>query len=392
MSRLIAILLLLGLSLVSACGDEVGDNFYDFVDRADRNPPPVGGIIGDGLLVDIGGQDFLFNISLRVIGEVFLLLRVRFENFELSPDGQSALVDGAFYFPEDGPNASPLAVFEDTVINSRGVMELDLGYVRIEPARSPIKDTAVEVDFRLQAIIVNPTTMCGLIDDDTSAVFQPIQIRLRGVTFGAQLYGEGGAQPENVPVECPPGYVVDPSAPVDGSGEGSGGEGSGDLIPPDVDLGPGTPADITGRFWLQVNINGVLPLDLMAYMRTRTEGDNQFVDGALYLPRSGFELPAVGSFSSPVGEDGLFVASVRGLRVQTSIVVEGDIVMLASIKDTDFWCGVAGGEIFAPPLGELFDTTFAAVRFPEEQGQQPFPQGFRPDNAAPSCEERVVVP
>jgi hypothetical protein len=392
MSRLIAVLLMLAVSLLPACGDEVGDNFYNFVERSDRNPPPVGGIIGEGLLVDIGGNDFLFNISLRVIGEVFLLLRVRFENFELAPDGQSALVDGAFYFPEDGPDAAPLAVFEDTVINSRGVMELDLGYVRIEPARSPIKDTAVEVDFRLQAIIVNPTTLCGLIDDDTSAVFQPIQIRLRGVTFGAQLYGEGGVQPENVPVECPPGYVVEPGEPDDGSGEGSGTEGSGDLTPPDVDLGPGTPADITGRFWLQVNINGVLPLDLMAYTRTRMEGERMFVDGALYLPRSGFELPAVGSFTSPVDENGIFVASVRGLRVQTSIVVEGDIVMLASIKDTDFWCGAAGGEIFSPPLGELFDTTFAAVRFPDDQGPQPFPQGFRPDNAAPSCAARVIEP
>lgn len=391
MSRLIAFLLLFGVSLLSACGDEIGDNFYDFVDRADRNPPPVGGIIGEGLLVDIGGKDFLFNISLRVIGEVFLLLRVRFENFELAPDGQSALVDGGFYFPEDGLDAAPLAVFEDTVINSRGVMELDLGYVRIEPARSPIKDTAVEVDFRLQAVIVNPTTICGLIDDETSAVFQPIQIRLRGVTFGAQLYGDDGLQPENVPVECPPGYVVDPTEPDEGSNEGSG-EGSGDLTPPDVDLGPGTPADITGRFWLQVNINGVLPLDLLAYLRTRTEGERLFVDGALYLPRAGFELPAVGSFSSPVSEDGLFVASVRGLRVQTSILVEGDIVMLVSIKDVDFWCGAAGGEIFAPPLGELFDTTFAAVRFPDEQGPQPFPLGFRPDNAAPSCATRVVEP
>lgn len=117
-----------------------------------------------------------------------------------------------------------------------------------------------------------------------------------------------------------------------------------------------------------------------------------FVDGALYLPRAGFELPAVGSFSSPVNEDGLFIASVRGLRVQTAILVEGDIVMLASIKDADFWCGAAGGEIFAPPLGELFDTTFAAVRFPDDQGPQPFPQGFRPDNAAPSCAARVVEP
>lgn len=391
MSRLIALLLLVGLTFLPACGDEIGDNFYDFVDRSDRSAPPVGGIVGEGLLVDIGGQDFLFNISLRVIGEVFLLLRVRFENFELAPDGQSALVDGGFYFPEDGADAIPLAVFEDTVINSRGVMELDLGYVRIEPERSPIKDTAVEVDFRLQAVIVNPTTMCGLIDDDTSAVFQPIQIQLRGVTFGAQLYGEGGVQPENVATECPPGYVIDPTDPGEGSNEGSG-EGSGDLIPPDVDLGPGTPADITGRFWLQVNINGVLPLDLLAYTRTRMDGDEMFVDGAMYLPRAGFELPAVGSFTSPVDENGIFVASVRGLRVQTSIVVEGDIVMLASIKDADFWCGAAGGEIFSPPLGELFDTTFAAIRFPDDAGQQPFPQGYRPDNAAPSCAGRVAEP
>jgi hypothetical protein len=58
---------------VACGGDEVGDAFFDFVDRADREPPPPTGLVGTGVLTDIRG-DYLFNISLRVIGEIFLPL------------------------------------------------------------------------------------------------------------------------------------------------------------------------------------------------------------------------------------------------------------------------------------------------------------------------------
>ncbi len=377
-------------AVLGACGDEVGDSFFNFVDRADREPPVVEEIGGQGVLMDVRGE-YLFNISLRVIGEVFLPLKVRFDEWELTEpaDGSPAfaVVSGGFYFPDDGPDAAPLAAFQDTVLDASGRMELDLGYVRIEPERSPIKDTAVEVDFKLQVVVLSETEMCGVIDDEESAVYQPIQIFLRGVNFAAERYGADGTEPVDVPTECPVGF-----GGVEGSGEGSGeepddgsGEGSGEPITiPDVDIGEGVRADISGRYWLQVNINGAIPLDLLAYTRIREEGDTTYVDGSLYLPRNGLERPPVGSFTSEVDENGRFIATVRNLRVVTTITVEANIAMLASIKSADLWCGAAGGEVFSPPIGELLDTTFAAVRYDTDE-QPPFETGFRPDSALARC-------
>jgi hypothetical protein len=385
---LAAWILLLLLHPVPGCGDPVADDFFAFVARADRSPPPVTGLTGGGQLVDITGS-YLFNISLRVIGEVFLELRVQFDTWALEPGGERALTSGGFYFPEDPMGSEPIARFEGTVIDSEGRMVLDLGFVRLEPDRSPIRDTAVETSFKLSAVVVDRDTICGLIDDDESEVLQPIQIRLRGVTFSALRYGEDGVQPQDVPTSCPPGFVAEP-------GGGGGGivrppppEDPTEPLPrPDIPLGPGVVADISGRYWLRVNINNALPLDLLAYMEFEIdEEDGPVVWGAFFLPNYSLARGPAGTFRATVDENGEFLASVRGLQVITPLVtVLGDVAMLASIRSEDFWCGGAGGTIFEPPIGDLLETTtFGAIRFDDESLQPPFASGYRPEGTELRC-------
>ena len=69
------------------------------------------------------------------------------------------------------------------------------GFVRIEADRSPIEDTAVEVEFILDVIVLDEATMCGQVTDPDSVTFLPIVLELWH-TFGAEAYDATGRRPQ----------------------------------------------------------------------------------------------------------------------------------------------------------------------------------------------------
>ena len=383
-------------SLVVACGAETPeDTYWDFIDRADRSPPPVEVPEGAGVLLDPTGR-YLFNIDLggTGLGDVLLPLTVTFEDFAYTDASETeATVSGAFRFPEDAPDAEPLATFEDVTINRFGQMALDVGFVRLEPERSPIEDTAVETQFILQTVIVSQAEMCGLVNDEESNVSQPIPIPLRGVTFGGLRYGDQGQQPVDVPTRCPaeigsPGTDAGMDAGTDaGMPDAGGGDDTGGstLEPPDVELEGGQRANISGTYWMSVGVaGGALALDFLVDVEYYASGEFASIDGALRLPDNERGTPAVATFSEPVDENGEFTVVVRDLRAQSSLgEVAADVALRGIILDEDTWCGVAGGEVFDPIPVFLDGTTFGAVRLPGDFPQPPVEEG--PANAISAC-------
>lgn len=387
--------LFVSFGALSACGSETPqDTYWDFIDRADRSPPPVEEPEGAGVLLDPTGR-YLFNIDLggTGLGDVLLPLTVTFEDFAYTDATETeATVSGAFGFPEDAPDAAPLASFEDVTIDRFGRMALDVGFVRLEPERSPIEDTAVETQFVLQTTIIDLTSMCGLVNDDESNVSQPIPIPLRGVTFGALRYGDQGQQPVDVPTRCPAeigtpttdaGMDVGSDA---GMSDAGGGDTGGDTLePPDVELEGGQRANITGTYWMSVGVaGGALALDFLAEVQYY-EGDAfASIDGTLRLPDRERGEAAVATFSEPVDENGEFTVIVRNLRAQSSLgEVAADVALRGIILDEDTWCGVAGGEVFDPIPVFLDGTTFGAVRLPDDFPAPPIETG--PENAINAC-------
>lgn len=363
-------LALIGLFALSACSTrDVGDEYYDFIDRADRTPAPFDPETDGGVFLDPSGR-WLFNIDLggSGLGEVDLQLTVTFEDFRYVDDSQTtATVDVVFRFPEDAPDAEPLARSEDALIGADGRLAVDIGFVRLEPERSPIEDTAVEVDFVLQAVIIDGTSMCGKITDDESQVYSPIQIKLKGVTFFAQKYGPEGQVPINLPKACPvpEGEEPDADAGVDtGADAADGDDGGGAIELPEGDLGVGQRADITGRHWMSVAVAGsTLALNFVVDANYFEDAESASVDGALRVTTRTEGTTAVAIFSAPVDENGEFTVVVPGLTAESTLgPVSADVALRAKIVDGDTFCGIAAGSVTSPLTLDLAGTTFGSVR------------------------------
>jgi len=391
-------------SVICACSsDAVGDYYFAFLDRADRTPAPLEVPPGAGVLVDVTG-DYLFNIDLggAGLGEVKLELKVTFDTFTLLTDEDSdgdagvpigAIVSGAFRFPDESNDTEPLTTFTDVEVDEFGRMELDLGFVRIEPQRSPIENTAVEVEFKLQVVILDEMRLCGVIDDDTSNVSQPIQILLRGVTFGAQRYESPSDIPTGVASGCPPDFGGEPEPEPDaGTDVGPDVEvdpdADGGLTPPDVDLGDGVRADISGAYWMSVGVaGGALSLNFYVdIIYSESDSGEAAVIGALRHTADDPGAPAIAVFTESVNSNGEFVALVPGLRVPSRLgVVEADVALLGIIRDADFWCGAGAGQVFRPIAIDLDGTRFGAVRLPADFER--VSTDATPEFARNSCDE-----
>jgi hypothetical protein len=392
----------------TACGQRSADDEFDsFLARANRTPTAVVRPDSPGVVVDLTGR-YLFNIDLggAGIGDVLLPLDFFFdevtffdEESEEYAAGVAALVDGSIRFPDDAEGATPIATFNQTEYRTDGTLAIDIGYVRLEPDRSPIQDTAVEVEFVLQALVLSTTEICGLVDDPDSAVAQPIQIPLRGVTFGAKRYGDDGAIPVRVPTECPAAVEVptDPDAdvglgddvgPVDppDGGETDAGPDPDDLIAPEPGR-TGQRADITGTWWMSVGVGGgSLNLDFLTEMTYHEDEQGAHVTGAMRITTFPASTPAAATFSVPVDEDGVFRIAVRGLRAPSRLgEVNADVALTGIIDDADFFCGIGAGRTFTPLRLNLEGSTFGAIRVPDGFGQPPFEAG--PEGAVNRCRD-----
>lgn len=374
-SRFLVGLGLLVALLAGGCGDP-GQPFDDFLARADRTPPELPSDGMTGVLTDIRG-DYLYNIALKPLGDVYLRLRVTFTQYDLDENGTGALVAGEFRFPDETLEDTPLASFE-TSLDSAGHMTIDVGHVRIEADRSPIEDTAVETDFSLDVTVLDTLNMCGAITDDESVVTQPIQLLLKGTTFGGERYGELGQIPVDVPVECPhvdngPEPDLDAGDVDDASDAGDLDAGDMGLQPPDVDLGTGQRADVSGRFWLKAALTGTtLALDLLVDITYHESENGASVDGSLRSVRADPGDPAIAQFSEPVDDNGEFSVVVMGLMTDSALgPVEADIALAGIIVDADTLCGEAAGFVTSPLNLNLRGTTFGAVRIPADSTEEP---------------------
>jgi hypothetical protein len=184
-----------------ACDRAPSEYYDDFLARADRRPPDLGDASVSGVLVDIGGREYLMNIALNPLGDVSLRLRILFTSYELDPGGTSATVAGEVRFEAETRADPPVTTFT-SVIDENGRMIVDTGHVFVPPERSPVQDTAVEVELRFVVFVLSERSLCGLIDDDQSRVVQPIELALKGTTFGATII-EDDVIPTDVPQACP---------------------------------------------------------------------------------------------------------------------------------------------------------------------------------------------
>jgi hypothetical protein len=371
------------------CGGEESvprATFYDFLGRADRTPLDVVEIEEPGVFTDIRGA-WLFNVDLRPLGDVQLELRVTVTEFEPAEVASAgARIAGEFHFPDDPIDAEPLTTWE-AEYGIDGRFAIRSGFVRIDADRSPIEDTAVEVEFILDVIVLDEQTACGQVTDPESITFLPIILELPGTTFGAERYDPTGPVPTGVPLRCPFTQAGPDAGPIDtpdagtpsdaGDADGSG-EG-GELQPPDIDLGGGQRADITGRFWFSTKIPTFpLGLNFIADVVYRESSQRASLDGTLRTDTSDPGAPAAGVFSTEVDEGGLFEVVIIGLVAEGSLTVEADVALLGQIVDEDTFCGAADGAVFAPLALSLTGTTFGAVRIADDATEAP-------DNAIDAC-------
>ena len=157
-----------------------------------------------GAFADIGDKEFLLNIALNPLGDLNLQLRLLITQFDVAPSGTEADVAGEFRFTDETLADPPAATFE-TTLGDDGQMVISTGHVVVPAERSPVMGTEVEVDFNLRTTVLDDSRLCGVIDDDESVVLQPIQLQLKGTTFGGTVVGPSGELPADVPEQCPTG-------------------------------------------------------------------------------------------------------------------------------------------------------------------------------------------
>lgn len=358
--------------LGAACGESAPERaFEEFLGRADRTPPELDERTGSGVFTDITGS-YLANIFIRPLGEVYLELRITFTDFELLADHEGAVVRGNFTFPDEAPDAPPLAEFESRY-SPDGTLEIRSGYVRIEPDRSPIEDTAVEVEFILDVVVLSEASLCGAITDPSSETVLPLALVLQGTTFGASRYGDDGAIPANVPSSCPAeaGPDADVGADVGVSDIGDVG-GDVPLAPPEVDLSPGVRADVTGRFWFAATIPGLpTQLGLIADITYHEDGESASIDGTL-RSRTDPAGPAAAVFSEPVDADGGFTAVIPDLSVSVgALAIDASLALTGILVSEDLFCGVGAGAVTSPLSLDLDGSTFGAIRMDDDAIEEP---------------------
>lgn len=365
--------------IVASCGKTEAEIAFDeYLARADRTPPELTESDALGVFEDITGS-YLASIFIRPLGEVYLDLRISFTEFELLADGTGALVTGNFTFPDEPADAPPLAEFE-SLYSVDGTLQIATGYVRIEPERSPIEDTAVEVEFILDIIVLEHSEFCGVITDTESATVLPLPLVLQGTTLGAKRYGDEGEVPVDIPVACPAGTTSEPDAGIDvgsdvGTDVGDVGtdvaEDSG-LVPPDVELDGGVRADVSGRFWFAASIPGLpTELGLIADITYHEDGETASMDGTL---RSTSDLagPAAGVFSVPVDEEGGFTVIIPQLLASIGpIALEAELALTGVIQSEDFFCGAGAGSVTSPLSLDLEGSTFGAIRLEDDAIEEP---------------------
>ena len=356
----------------AGCGESGAERAFDeFVGRADRTPHALDESTVTGVFQDITGS-YLANIFIRPLGEVYLELRITFTEFELLAEHEGAIVRGNFTFPDEPADAEPLAEFVSTFLPD-GTLEIRSGYVRIEPERSPIEDTAVEVEFILDVIVLGRSEFCGAISDPASETVLPLALVLQGTTFGAERYGDEGQVPVDVPTSCPGAEALEPDVGVPDGGVDIGDVGpDAGLAPPDVDLGPGTRADVTGRFWFAATIPGLpTELGLIADVVFREDGETASLDGTL-RSRTDPAGPAAAVFSEPVGADGAFTTVIPALSVSVGpIGIDAELALRGIILSPDLFCGAGAGSVFSPLSLDLEGSTFGAVRIADDAVEEP---------------------
>lgn len=359
-------------TLVISCGPTGAERAFDeFLGRADRAPPALDEPALDGIFTDITGA-YLANIFIRPLGEVYLELRISFTEFELLAGHEGAVVRGNFTFPDEPADAAPLAEFESRY-RPDGTLEIRSGYVRIEPERSPIEDTAVEVEFILHVVVLSEDSLCGAITDPESETVLPLPLVLRGTTFGAARY----VDPNHVPVDVPSSCPADVAPPLDngfdvGIGDVADVGGDAGLVPPDVDLVAGSRADVSGRFWFAATIPGLpTQLGLIADISYHEDGESASIDGTL-RSRTDPAGPAAAVFSEAVDPDGGFTAVIPNLSVSVgALEVDASLALRGIIVSEDLFCGAGAGAVTSPLSLDLDGSTFGAVRIADEAIDEP---------------------
>ncbi|MFT4704966.1 MAG: hypothetical protein ACI81R_002674 [Bradymonadia bacterium] len=360
---------------LGACGESAPrETFYDFLGRADRDAGDVGELGLTGAFVDVRGA-YLMNVDLRPLGDVQLELRVTIDRFDELPDGGfGARIGGSFHFPDEPVDSPPLATWESEYSRD-GRFQLRSGRVRISADRSPIEDTAVDVDFVLDVLVLSEGEFCGQVTDEESVTFAPLILELRGTTFGGRLYDPTGPIPTEVPLRCP-------GAPEPEGDAGTPDVGDGDVLEAPVELvSEGVRADIGGRYWFATAIPSFpLGLNFIADITYR-EGDSRAaIDGTLRTDTSEPGAPSAATFSAEVDEVGRFDVVIFGLVAEGTLTVEADVALAARIVDEDTFCGAADGSVFSPLSISLEGTTFGAVRIADDATEAP-------DNILTDCPE-----
>lgn len=143
----------------------------------------------------------------------------------------------------------------------------------------------------------------------------------------------------------------------------------------------GEPAvfDISGEFLLAVatTVDQDKPLQFIA-TTVVTEADGKQVVTSICLQPLSLTTGKVTVPREPIGEplcfmgldivDNAFtvdagVVSVTGMANPiTGANIVASLVMAASIKSDDLYCGTVTGEVMEPPIGDIAGSTFAAVR------------------------------
>ena len=361
-------------ALTWGCEDSAKQIYDDFVDRTASER--TGGTAFsyddiEGRLVDVRG-DWLFNIYLLPLGEVFLELRTTFRTFELNQSGDLANITGEFRMANVPADSPPLATFS-TQLGEDGRMVISTGRVVVPGELSPIPNTEVDTEFSLSVIVVDDGLMCGSIEDEESVVYAPRNFPLLNTIFGARPYSEDGTQPTDVPDRCPAVEIVDPNQDAGNDGDAGPVDCTETLAPPLEDLGTGERTDVSGRFFFETNLlSGATQIGLIMDTVYRESADGATLDGFIRSPALDPLEPAIAGFSTTVDDNGEFGLVICDLVTESSLgEVRADIALQGIIKDGDTLCGVGDGEAYSPLALPLDDATWGAIRIEDDAFEAP---------------------
>ena len=196
----------LGVAICAGCGGNVDAQRQkprESSEASPPSPPQEPPARADASVVDqtidIGGNEYLMNIWLSL--DLTLRLRMLFTSYMLAASGTEAAVRGELRFEDETPRDPSIASFE-TVMDSQRMMLISTGMVVIPAQRSPVAGVEIQAQLNFASVVISEDFLCGRVEDDQSAVLQPILQQLKGTTFGAQRI-QGGVIPAEVPNSCP---------------------------------------------------------------------------------------------------------------------------------------------------------------------------------------------